>query len=222
MATALQEGRTPLLASGSNAAPGRLLKKLGSHHERLQGVVGILARLRDFDCVYSAHITSYGAEPATLWPSPGTLLSVVILLVTKQQLGSIDRTEALGFNYDRAQLRGLRLEVDDPVLGRHRFAQAEAYLSRRGALKLAHPGNPWLRATPLAEIEALRRRAAPLDQRQTLNRLMASLSSHETGCELEWARRHSEPVTRRQRINRALAGQPWPTMLQRPIPAWHR
>ncbi len=51
-------GRTPLLSYGANAAPEVLARKLAP--------VAVAARAGDFDVVYSAHVSPYGAVPATL------------------------------------------------------------------------------------------------------------------------------------------------------------
>ena len=63
-----REARTPVLAYGSNAAPEVLSRKLALSD---QPVLVVPARLREFDVVYSAHISPYGAVPATLQRSPG-------------------------------------------------------------------------------------------------------------------------------------------------------
>ena len=62
--------RTPLLSYGANAAPDALARKLAP----LPGVEMPVLRseLEDFDVVYSAHVSPYGAVPATLLESPGT------------------------------------------------------------------------------------------------------------------------------------------------------
>jgi len=64
-------GRSPLLAYGANAAPEALARKL----EPLGAVeLPVLQfELAGFDVVYSAHVSPYGAVPATLVESPGTV-----------------------------------------------------------------------------------------------------------------------------------------------------
>lgn len=60
--------RTPVLAYGANAAPERLRRKFAPYGP---AVIPVLrARLHDFDIVHAAHVSSYGAIPATLEPSP--------------------------------------------------------------------------------------------------------------------------------------------------------
>src|ERR1700742_2689681 len=66
----------PVLAYGANASPERLTRKLpGGRVAALDGT------LRDFAVVHSAHVSPYGAVPATLVPSPGAEEAVHVLLV---------------------------------------------------------------------------------------------------------------------------------------------
>ena len=54
-------GRRPLLRDGANAAPPMLARKLATlPHEPLPL---LRAELADFDIVYSAHVSPYGAVP---------------------------------------------------------------------------------------------------------------------------------------------------------------
>ena len=64
------------------------------------------AWLRDFDVVYSAHISPYGAVPATLQRSPGTVARVRVAYLTRAQLTLISATEP---NYELAEPGGGRL-----------------------------------------------------------------------------------------------------------------
>jgi hypothetical protein len=114
----------PLLAYGANAAPERLAGKLGG-----APAAALAARLRGWAVVHSAHISPYGAVPATIVPDPGAVADVHVLLLDPQAAALVDRTEP---NYDRLRLTGLDLEVDR--LGR--VEVADAYVSRWGALHL--------------------------------------------------------------------------------------
>ncbi len=133
--------RTAVLAFGSNASPDQLTRKFG---EFLGAVIPVTqARLQDHDVVYSAHITSYGAIPATLAPSPGTLLKTWVTWLSQPQLEHMHRTEmgssgGAAVNYAYGQLSGLRLELPD----RGDLAEAGAYLTNHGAVGFA--------GTPLA------------------------------------------------------------------------
>jgi hypothetical protein len=126
---------------GSNAAPSQLRRKLAAH-EPGWAVPVATARLRDTDAVYSAHITRYGAIPATLHPSPGTVIDAVVTLLSPRQAELVRASE--GGNYDLVPLDPGRLELPEG-LGLPRTVRA--YLSRHGAL--AFDGVPVaLRAVP--------------------------------------------------------------------------
>ncbi len=133
--------RTAVLAFGSNASPDQLTRKFG---EFLGAVIPVTkARLADYDVVYSAHITSYGAIPATLAPSPGTVLKTWVNWLLPRQLAHMHRTEmgssgGAAVNYAYGLLKDIRLELKD----REDLAEAGAYLTNHGALGLA--------ASPLA------------------------------------------------------------------------
>jgi len=96
------DGRMPLLAYGANAAPETLARKLA----RLPGVeMPVLQfELAGFDVVYSAHVSPYGAVPATLVESPGTVAPVFHLHPTADQLAVLTATE---LNYDLVEIDGV-------------------------------------------------------------------------------------------------------------------
>src|SRR5690349_6694372 len=83
-------GRTPLIAYGANAAPEALGRKLN----QLPGVEMPVTRfeLEGFDVAYSAHVSPYGAVPATLVESPGTVAPVFLLHPTAEQLTLLSAT----------------------------------------------------------------------------------------------------------------------------------
>lgn len=128
--------RTPVLAFGSNQAPEQLARKYG-HLEGAAAAIPVMrGRLREFDTVYAAHITSYGAIAATVHRSPGTAVEVAITYLTDPQLELMHRSEARGINYDFVRLPGIRLELD----GGGRLDTVFAYVCRAGAL--AEGGEP--------------------------------------------------------------------------------
>jgi len=134
--------REPLLAYASNASPVVLARKLDGLGEAL---LAERSRLSGFDVVYSAHISPYGAVPATLAPSPGTEVDVFVLRLTSAQRQALAATEP---NYELSEADGL-----------------PAYLSRNGCLRL--DGSP----IALRAIEARNRRLPELGQRQVLERV---------------------------------------------------
>jgi hypothetical protein len=111
----------PLLAYGANASPERLALKLPGAR-----VAALAGRLRGYAVVHSAHLSPYGAVPATLVPAPGAEEEVHVLLVA----GDRARLDATEPNYRRVRLHGVDLEVDR--LGR--LAAVDAYVSRHGPL----------------------------------------------------------------------------------------
>jgi len=78
-----RSGRTALLAYGANAAPEALALKLAALPGEPMPVER--SRLHGFDVVYSAHVSPYGAVPATLLESPGTVAPVFVLFPTAEQ-----------------------------------------------------------------------------------------------------------------------------------------
>jgi hypothetical protein len=94
-------GRTPLLSYGANAAPAALAIKLAA----LPGepLPLLRAELEGFDVVYSAHVSPYGAVPATLLESPGTVAPVFVIHPTEEQRALLTASEP---NYDLVEVRG--------------------------------------------------------------------------------------------------------------------
>ena len=119
-----RESRTPVLAYGSNAAPRVLSRKLALSD---QPVLVVPAQLGEFDVVYSAHISPYGAIPATLQRSPGTEVRVHVIYMTEAQIGVISATEP---NYEPRLLEGIDCELEDG----EELSEVSAYISRHGCL----------------------------------------------------------------------------------------
>ena len=154
--------RTPVLAVGSNRAPEQLRRKFGDHT-----VVPVtVTRLADHDVVYSAHMASYGSIPATLAPSPGSVVTVSLTWLTPAQLHHMHKTEAVGVNYDYAVAEALPIE---PVAGRP-SVPIGCYLGRHGAVTF--DGAP----LALTEIHATNRRFRSLSQSEMLARVHASVA----------------------------------------------
>ena len=78
------EGRTPVLAIGSNQSPIRLSQKFG--HDARHTIPVQRARLSGFDVVFSAHIAAYGSVPAMLQVSPEATVSIAITWLDEEQL----------------------------------------------------------------------------------------------------------------------------------------
>lgn len=127
-ARALTKGRTPVLASGSNAAPLQLARKYA--HARHAVIPVTRARLRHFDSVYNAHIAAYGSVPATLFPSPDTVLTTFVTWLDDEALAIMHATEQPGINYHYTRLSGIAAEVQ----GVGTLETAYAYISVTGCL----------------------------------------------------------------------------------------
>jgi hypothetical protein len=140
--------RTPLLSYGANAAPDALARKLAP----LPGVeMPVLrAELEGFDVVYSAHVSPYGAVPATLLESPGTVAPVFVIHPTAEQRALLTATEP---NYDLVEVNGIA-----------------AYRSKHGPLSL--DGSP----VALAAVRSARRTLPELDEPAILERVRAHLA----------------------------------------------
>ena len=102
--------RTPVLAYGANAAPERLQRKFELFGAAVFPV--LRARLHGFDVVHAAHISSYGAVPATIAPSPGTVCHIAITYLDDRQLARMHATEFRRHTDLFGPLRNIRLEPD--------------------------------------------------------------------------------------------------------------
>jgi hypothetical protein len=118
------EDRVAVLAYGANAAPAALAAKVGPD-ARVPVVAG---ELRDFDVVYSAHISPYGSIPGTLQHAPGAVASVHTVHLTPAQLARVHRSEP---NYEFVALKAVDLRLE----GGGRADSVAAYVSRHGCLR---------------------------------------------------------------------------------------
>lgn len=155
-------GRHPLLAFGSNGAPDALVRKF-AHLPPAERRLPVLAGdLHGFDVVAAAHPTAYGSFPATLHPSPGTVLRAALLWVTPVQLTALAWTEV---SYLLGRLSGVTFEPDLPAAAP--VDELLAFVSRWGAHGL--DGD----AAALAALPARGRSAPAYSQEELLDRLAA-------------------------------------------------
>jgi hypothetical protein len=135
-------GRRGILAFGANAAPAALAAKLGPRAADARVPV-VAAELRDFDVVYSAHVSPYGAIPGALQYSPGAIAAVHVVHLLPAELAAVHRSEP---NYLFARLRGLDLRLEDGT----RQETIRAYVTRHGCLR-RDGGHVGVAAIPVAE-----------------------------------------------------------------------
>lgn len=139
-------GRRPVLAVGSNMSPQQLARKFPGPGSGAIPVTRV--HLTGFDSVYSTHFTSYGAIPATLFPSPGTEVILFVTWLNETQERHMHTTEIASENYHFCRLNDVSVRVENgPDLDHLYF-----YQSSRGALPIN--GAP----VPLAEVPAANRR----------------------------------------------------------------
>ncbi|MAO56404.1 MAG: hypothetical protein CMM61_11995 [Rhodospirillaceae bacterium] len=154
------ENRTPVIACGSNQSPSALAWKFALAEDGPVPVVRI--RLADFDTVYCAHFAGYGSVPATLHPSPGTMVTLFVNWLTDTQLAHMHTTETTRGNYVYGDLSNLNVDAEyGPAIDR-----AGAYVTTIGAFALDG------RAVPLAEVEATGRPHPALRQRDLIQSLL--------------------------------------------------
>ncbi len=137
-------GRVPVIAHGSNRSPEQLQRKYGhlpGHHAEIPVTFAWIA---DYDVVYAAHVTRYGALAATMAHVPGCSVRVAITWLDDAQLERMHETE--GGHYTYGALDDIEIELEaGPAGGIHR---AWLYLSRFGSLghEGGHVGLAALRA----------------------------------------------------------------------------
>src|SRR4051794_23940707 len=101
----------PLIAYGANASPEALARKLPGAR-----IAALAARLRGWAVVHSAHLSPYGAVPATIVRDDRAEAAVHVLFVDEGR-ARMDATEP---NYRRLWLHDLELEADRVATSRSR------------------------------------------------------------------------------------------------------
>ncbi|MCW5773527.1 MAG: hypothetical protein KIT16_17930 [Rhodospirillaceae bacterium] len=145
-------GCLPVLACGSNRAPAQLARKFAG----IEGADFAVERvfLADFDSVYAAHISGYGAVAATLQHSPGCRVELFVTWLPPRLMPRMHATEGRGTFYNFVRLDGLDLVGE----GGEALSSAYAYAFHAGCLNLA--GGP----VALAAVPARNRRFRALDE----------------------------------------------------------
>jgi hypothetical protein len=156
------DGRRALLAYGANASPEALTRKLAALPPEPIPVLRVA--LSGWDVVYSAHVTRYGAVPAAVVASPGTVASVHLVFPNDEQLAAIAATE--GANYRLEQLADFTAELE---VGGEGPREIDAFVSVHGPLLL--DGAP----VALAAIPARGRTFAELTTPAMIDRVRVAL-----------------------------------------------
>lgn len=156
--------REPLLAYGANAAPAELARKLGEDADPL---LARCATLSGFDVVYSAHLSRYGAIPATLLASAGTEVGAFVLELTERQRAVLAATEP---NYELTYLTPSACRLEGGEIP----PRLPAYISRHGSLEVG--GSP----VALSARRASGRRLPQMSEAEVLDHVRAALAPGET------------------------------------------
>ena len=156
------EGRRALLAYGANASPEALTRKLA--HLPSEPIAVLRVSLSGWDVVYSAHVTRYGAVPAAVVPSPGTVTSVHLVFPGDAQLEALAATE--GANYELRQLVDFGAELE---IGGEGPVEIDAFISVHGPLMV--DGSP----VALAAIPARDRAFPEMTMPEMLDRVRAAI-----------------------------------------------
>lgn len=102
------QDRTPVIAHGSNRAPEQLARKYTPDPDAAlkpgpaqasasaDEIPVTLTKLHDYEVVYSAHMTRYGAVAANLQHAPGAAVEVFITWLNAAQLQRMHDTELGG------------------------------------------------------------------------------------------------------------------------------
>jgi hypothetical protein len=153
-----EAARFPLLAYGANGAPETLLMKFGHFAPEDRDVLVLAGGLHDFDVGASAHVSVYGAMPATLFPSPATVVRCAVLWVNAVQFVQLVWSE---LSYLLGRLDGTRFDADDAGAGPG-LGSVFAFVSRFGTF--SPEGEP----VALAAVPAAQRTAPALTQEELL------------------------------------------------------
>ena len=146
--------RIPLIGHGSNRSPEQLTRKFTLPETPDWEIPVTFAWLHDYDVVYSAHVTQYGAVASTLIHAPGCRVRIALNWLNESQVERMHATE--GRNYPFGRLEGVSVEIEGGPAPS--FDGPYVYNSRHGAL--GQDGKP----VGLAAVEAQGRSHATLEQ----------------------------------------------------------
>jgi hypothetical protein len=157
------EQRVPVIAHGSNRAPEQLHRKYGHLPGEGSEIPVTFGWLRDYDVVYAAHVTRYGAVASTLHHASGCQVRVAVTWLNPAQLERMHETEGVHYAYGALK----HIDFDMEAGPQDKLNHAWLYLSRFGALSDTE------QAVGLAALEARSRPHRALPQREALDLLRA-------------------------------------------------
>lgn len=164
------DGRHPIVAIGSNAAPHWLHAKLAHFAEPEDRTALVLAgELHDLDVGPAATVSAYGALPATLFASPGTSTRAAVLWLTPAQVTQLTWSE---LSYRLGRLETAAFTADEEHV---EIDALFAYINRFGTLRV--DGAP----VALAAVPARSRTATAMTQRQLLDAVASRLGYDGAG-----------------------------------------
>jgi len=154
--------RTPVIGYGSNATVSALTRKYVTPSVIEPAVIPVTrAVLRDYDVVWSPHLVSNGAMPATIVPSRGTSVEVWINWLDDAQLRHMHDTEAVGSFYSYGTLSGVKLDSEVPLSGPPRvYVDCYGALALRGVFQAIRTVPARGRRFPAVDSEQAMRRVA--------------------------------------------------------------
>jgi len=149
----------PVLAVGSNRSPEQLSRKFQKIN------VGPIAvqygRISDFDVVYAAHISAYGAVPAMLQRAPGVHAKIAVTWLSDEQLEIMHRTEG-NYHFGEIEHVQLILEHGEPIESAYLYIGKHGSLSIKnqaiGVQDIAALNRPYISANSAEILETLRER----------------------------------------------------------------
>ncbi len=163
--SSVTEGRTPVLAVGSNQSPEQITRKFG--HVDGAEIPVQRCTLEGYDVVYSAHIAGYGSVPAMLQAAPGTTVTLFVNWLDEAQLTAMHETELRHGNYHYGRLDNIDLALE----GGETLTSVHGYISRRGHIRHAEDG------VALAMVSAENRRRPARNTAQMLAHVHERMAS---------------------------------------------
>lgn len=175
--------RYPLLSYGANASIDSLSRKLSKLKGEDQVAPVVAGWLEGFDVGPSAHFSSYGAMPGTIYANADVDAKVAIVWVTSSQLNAIAESE---FNYLFGSLPSAGFT---PLGGNQTHKDLLTFVSRHGVLE-DPDGDP----IAFAAVDAVGRRKASLHQEEVLTYAAGLTGNQDAGSlvrriatDYEWA-----------------------------------